>query len=124
MISGILTLLIIIGGVFLLSRKGGQDQSTLPQPTTYEYYWSQTCPHCAVVNEFMSTWEGKDKIKLDKYDVNETKENTLRLLDRGTYCNYPRQELGVPFLVTPDGLCFAGDEAIINHLKNLDLINK
>ena len=120
-VSGVLTFAILIGGVLLLSKKDETTKAILPPPTIYEYYWSKTCPHCAKVNEFMSTWEGKDKIEITKYEVNETKENASRFVDRGTYCHYPRQELGVPFLVTPGGLCLAGDEPIINHFRSLNL---
>jgi len=120
-ISALLTFVILIGGVFLLSRKSVQDTPTLPEPISYEYYWSETCPHCANVNDFMNSWNGTDKIKIDKYEVDTSAINRQRLLARGTYCNYPQQEIGVPFLVTPDGLCFSGDQPIINYFKNLNL---
>lgn len=91
-------------------------------PPSYEYFWSVSCPHCANVQEFVDGWVGKDKIQIDKFEVNESFENKKKFLDRGTFCQIPRNELGVPLLVTPESPpCLFGDEPIIEYLKNLDI---
>ena len=121
---GILTVLIVIGGIFISSTKqesSNQSQEALVPPTNHEYYWSETCPHCANVAEFMESWEGKDKFQMQKFEVNQSRDNALKFYQRGIYCQISRDNLGVPLLVTPGGECFSGDEPIIQYLKDLDL---
>lgn len=89
-------------------------------PSSYEYFWGTTCPQCAVVAEFLEIWEGKDKILMEKYEVNESKANRDKFVERGRFCNIPLNQLGVPLLVTPEGKCFLGDEPIINFFKELN----
>ena len=117
----IATILILSGGVFFFSKNQSVDGGSLPAPTSYEYYWSKTCPHCAKVQEFMDTWEGRDKIQMEKYEINESKENQQRFLQRGKDCKIPRSQMGVPLLLTPKGVCLSGDEPIIQHFKDLGI---
>jgi hypothetical protein len=120
----VISIIILTGGVFLLTREGGENQvlGTVEPPETSQYFWSETCPHCANVAEFMETWEGKDKFEMKKYEVNESSENTTLFLKSGTQiCNIPRNKLGVPLLITPEAECFSGDTPIIDYLKNLEL---
>lgn len=119
---GILTVLIIFGGVFLLSGKDTNGQNTTSLPSHDIYFWSQTCPHCANVAEFMDSWDGKDKLELEKIEINESRQNTQLFIQTGTkICNIAQNQLGFPLLVTPDGVCYNGDEQIIDYLKSLNL---
>ena len=43
------------------------------------------------------------------------------MTERAKICEIKSSEMGVPFLVTPEGKCFAGDQSIIEHFKNLSL---
>lgn len=116
------TILILLGGVYLLTRNNeGESNSTDILPSYHQYFWSKTCPHCTNVAEFINTWEGKDVFEMEKIEVNESRENSLIFLDRGTkICKIPRSTLGVPLLVTPEGKCFTGDTLIIEYLKSLE----
>ena len=120
-VSIVATVIVIVGGVFLFSRGESQvpNQLSLEAPTSYEYYWSVTCPHCKNVNDFMVGWDGKDKIKIDKYEINESTENRDRFVARGELCEIPRSRLGVPLLITLKGVCLNGDTPIIEHFKGL-----
>lgn len=118
-IAGLVTLLIIVGGVFIFSGNKTSD-NPLVLPSNLEYYWLETCPHCKNVQDFMSTWEKKDQIKIDKLEVQINRQNGQKLLSVGKYCKIDSQSLGaVPLLFTPEGKCFLGDEPIINYLKTL-----
>ena len=114
------TLIIIVGGVFLFSKQTSQTQAT-PLPSSYEYFWGEGCPHCANVEDFFSTWEGRDKVSIDKKEVWKDKKNALLMRERAIYCKLPLNDLGVPFLFTPEGECIGGDEAIIEFFKGLKL---
>ncbi len=118
----------IIGVLIVLATGIGfwafTQKTTTPSPLTgYEYFWGDGCPHCTVVEEFLSTWDGRDKIKIEKKEVWKNTANSRVLGARAASCNIPQNELGVPLLVTPEGQCIVGDQPIIEHLKNLN-VNK
>jgi glutaredoxin len=91
----------------------------IPKIDGYEYYWGDGCPHCKIVAEFMETWDGKDKFKITKYEVWNNTKNAAQMNERAKACNVVRSEMGVPFLVTPEGKCLTGDQPIINLFKSL-----
>lgn len=112
------TLVIVIAGVFFTSK---DNSTSLPLPTSYEYFWGDGCPHCATVQEFFDTWDKKDKVSIDKKEVWSNKENALLMRERASYCHLPLSSLAVPFLFTPEGKCISGDQPIINLFKSLNL---
>lgn len=117
-IIGIITLFIIIGGVFVFSKN--EPQKNISLPSNLEYFWLEGCPHCKNVEDFINTWEKKDQIIIDKKESQIDRQNGLRLIEVGKYCNLDTQSLGaVPFLFTPEGKCFLGDEPIIDFLNTL-----
>jgi glutaredoxin len=114
-----LTVLVFLGGLFLFSKE--EPAKAIPLPSSYEYFWGEGCPHCANVEEFLSNWENKDKVSIDKKEVWKDRQNAALMRERAEYCNLPLDSLGVPFLFTPEGRCIGGDEAIIEHFKGLSL---
>jgi glutaredoxin-related protein len=118
-IAVVVTLAVIVGGVLLFSRNSISSQT--PSPTAYEYFYGNGCPHCANVNEFLSTWDGLNKINLEKKEVYSNNQNAEVMATRAASCGIVKSELGVPFLYTPDGKCLMGDQPIIDYFKNLEL---
>ena len=116
-ITIIVTLLIIVGGIFLFSKDG--ENQTSPLPSSYEYFWGDGCSHCANVQAFFDSWDKKDKIQVDKKEVWNNKQNALLMRERANYCHLSQNSLAVPFLFTPQGQCITGDEPIINFFKDL-----
>ena len=115
----LVVILVIIGGLFLNEvKKEGSLKST--PITTHEYFWSETCPHCAKVTEFMDSWDKKDQFEVQKFEVSRSATNATLLVRRGTACGISQKELGVPLLVTPQGQCIIGDEPIIEYLNKLE----
>lgn len=121
LITGLVTLIIIVGGIFLLSRPQNNSPIPSPNPNAYEYFWGDGCPHCAKVEEFFSSWDKKDKVNIDKKEVWENPANARIMAERAKSCNIPANELGVPLLYTPDGKCLIGDTPIIDFFKNIPL---
>lgn len=113
-----ITLLIIIGGVFLFSKNSSSTSPTFP-PATYEYFWGDGCPHCKNVQSFMDTWDKKDQINISKLEVWYNKSNAKLMQDRIKSCNLTPSQMGVPLLVTPEGKCLIGDTPIIDLFKSL-----
>lgn len=123
-ISGVVFFLVLIGGVFLFSKDNDANSdlastSTLPAPSTYEYYWSETCPHCKKVAEFRETWENNDKLQMEEYEIDNSADNRRRFIERGNFCKIDRRQMGVPLLITPEGVCYTGDVVIIDYFKNM-----
>ena len=124
LITLLATLAIIIGGAFLLSKKEAPDSTNLPLPSSYEYFWGDGCPHCAEVQEFFDSWEGKDKIDIQKYEVWSSRENAQRLRKRAVSCGFQSNKIGVPLLFTPEGKCISGDKPIIDFFKQIEIDEK
>lgn len=119
-IAIIVTILILGGGAYLLTKP--QKPVDVPQreANVYEYFWGNGCPHCKVVQDFFDSWDKKDTIKLTKYEVWYDKANEKIMENRYNSCSErPQGQMKVPFMITPDGECLVGDEPIINLFKSL-----
>ena len=109
-----------MGGIFIFSKQDSPEESTPPpNPTGYEYFWGQGCSHCAEVDEFLSTWEDKDKLELEKKEVYSNRANASLMRQRANACGLPSNQVGVPFLFTPEGECLTGDTPIIDFFENM-----
>lgn len=115
------TIIIIIGGVLLFSnssKDASETTSNIPSDS-YFYFYGQGCTHCKNVEDFMNSWEKKDSINLTKLEVWYNKNNANIFAGEAEKCGVSKNDLAVPFLVTPDGKCMMGDTPIIDHFKNL-----
>ena len=119
-ITILITITIFIGGVLLLSKEP-KSEDILSSPNGYEYYWGDGCPHCTNVEDFFSSWDKKDQVKITKYEVWNNTNNAKRMEQRAITCGIKPQGMGVPLLFTPDGKCFDGDESIIGYFKSLSI---
>ena len=121
LLVGFVSILIIIGGVLIFSNNSTDNPETTspPLPDSYEYYWGEGCPHCANVEEFLSTWENRDKVQIDKKEVYNNQDNIGLFKSRAEFCKLPNNQVGVPFLFTPEGECVVGDTPIINLFKQI-----
>ena len=113
----VITIVIMFGGVFLLS--GSSNEDVPPLFDGYEYFWGDGCPHCAKVAEFFDSWENYDKITISKKEVWNNPADSRLMNQRAKVCEIPPAEVGVPLLVLPDGSCITGDTPIIDHFSNL-----
>lgn len=119
-IAVILTVVIMVGGVFLLSkRQDSNSPSSYPLPTNFTFYWGNGCPHCKNVEDFISSWNKKETVKIDRKEVWNNAANAREMQARYEYCKTPPSQMGVPLLFTPDGKCYSGDTPVIDYLKNL-----
>jgi hypothetical protein len=109
------TVLLIGGGIKLLSK----PEVALPSPSSYELYVGEGCPHCKIVEDFLSSWAGKDTIKVEEREVWYNRENAKILQARAKTCGINPSKMGVPFMVTPEEKCIDGDQPIIEHFKSL-----
>lgn len=118
----IAVIVVLLGAYFFLLSKSSNTSNISPSstsPDTMTYFWSETCPHCKNVANFLSTWPNADKLKLDKKEVSKNQANGLLLSQKAAQCGLPSDQVGVPFLVTLDNKCITGDEPVIEYFKSL-----
>jgi glutaredoxin-related protein len=124
-----IALVLVCGFLLLVTNKTQEKPETLSSTTqaaeeektsdSYEYFWSASCPHCANVEKFLSSWSNKDKLDLQKFEVSSSLSNSQNLVQRAQSCGIAQSQIGVPFLYTPNGECIIGDSPIIEFFNSL-----
>jgi hypothetical protein len=119
-VIGIITVVLLLGGVFLVTRPKKPVELPPYDPAKLIYFWGNGCPHCANVDEFINGWENKDKLEVQKFEVwyNNSNQALMSKL-AAEKCDLKPQGMSVPLLIKPDGSCLNGDEPIIEYYKSL-----
>jgi hypothetical protein len=81
-------------------------------------FYGQGCPHCKIVDDFISQNQIENEVKFTKLEVWYNKENQIVLGEVVTKCGIKADTVGVPFLYDGKDKCYIGDETIINFFKN------
>jgi hypothetical protein len=122
--------IIIIAGLLVLASAAAfivasfQGQKSAPtgknNPSSeLILFYSKTCPHCLKVEEFMTQNKIEEKIKIDKKEVSENRDNSFLLGEKAKKCGLNASSLGVPFLWNGStGQCLIGDADIIKFFQN------
>ena len=112
-----LLVLIVVGFVLYLAwPRTAQTPAPTESNENLIFYYGDSCPHCAIVEEFLLQEKVEEKIKLTKKEVYKNTANTNELVEKAKACNLDTKNLGVPFL-WDSGSCYLGDQDIINILK-------
>jgi len=129
MIKKIFPVLVIIGILvtfyFLTSKN---PDSILPTPTPVPtptsnlvLFYGTTCPHCKVVEEFISTNKIDQKLTISQLEVYDNKSNAVVFSDMvKKICpdQLTPQGLPVPFLIDQENnKCLLGDTTITSYLS-------
>lgn len=103
----IAALLFIVGLIVVLVKN---------QPKQILFY-SNTCPHCQIVDEYIKTNKVKDYLVFQELEVSTNPINGQLLAKKAKTCGLPQDNLGVPFFF--DGAnCYLGDEDIIKYFSD------
>ena len=79
-------------------------------------FYGDGCPHCALVEEYMSQNDVEAKVPFVQKEVYYNKQNASELAEKAAACGIPTNSIGVPFLW--DGAaCLVGDQPIIDFFK-------
>jgi hypothetical protein len=81
-------------------------------------FYGQGCPHCKIVDDFITQNKVEDKVKVTKLEVWYDKNNQIILGEVVRKCGEKSDTVGVPFLYDGKGKCYIGDQDTINFLKN------
>lgn len=79
-------------------------------------YYSEECPHCKIVEEFISQNNIQNKISFIRKEVSANQINAEEMAEKAKICGIPVDSIGVPFL-WDGGKCFIGDQPIIDFFK-------
>lgn len=82
-------------------------------------FYGEGCPHCKVVDDFVSQNKIEDKVKFIKLEVWHNADNQEILSQVATQkCGITSTKIGVPFLFDGNNKCYIGDVDVISFLKN------
>jgi len=80
-------------------------------------FYGDGCPHCAIVEEYISQNGMDAKVNFAKKEVYYNKQNADELVAKAQTCGMPTDSIGVPFLW--DGSkCLVGDQDIIEFFNS------
>ena len=108
----------ILGIVVLNTNKKSQTQNTetVFATSSIVLFYGDGCPHCALVEKFVSENDIEAKVPFTKKEVYYNKQNANELTEKAKICGMPTDSIGVPFLW--DGSkCLVGDQPIIDFFK-------
>ena len=104
-------LVLVTGALLIRILKTGNK---VPEKTIL--FYSENCPYCQQVNEFIAKNKIKEKISIIEKEVKTNQENSRQLSNVAVSCNLGKEKILVPFLYV-DKRCFVGAQDIINYLK-------
>ncbi|MFA6185038.1 MAG: hypothetical protein WCT51_00990 [Candidatus Shapirobacteria bacterium] len=124
MIKKIITALIIIAiliGFYLLTSKKPESITSTETPTSdYILFYGITCPHCKIVEEFISTNQIDQKLKISQLEVYENESNKTifsKIVQQICPDQINNGGLPVPFLIDQkEKKCTTGDTPITEYL--------
>ncbi len=80
------------------------------------FFYSDTCPHCKIVEDYMAANSVEDSLAFRKLEVRNNADNANMLVCRAQKCGIKDDDIGVP-LFWDGKTCIMGDEPIINYFK-------
>ena len=105
----IVVIFIVIAMVLIISSKKHETSEKI-------LFFGSTCPHCKIVEKFITDNNIKSKIAFSELEVYENTANQKVLVEKAKICGIDQNAIGVPMFW--DGkACLTGDEPIINYFK-------
>ena len=106
-------LIALFGTLFLVYQTTQSSLSTTSSVTldkdAFIYFYGNTCPHCAELNEWLKETGIEKKVKFEKREVYQNKANANLMEQAAQICNLDTTQLGVPF-VYDNGKCYIGSD--------------
>jgi len=81
------------------------------------YYGSDSCPHCAKVQEYMDANDLWNKLAVEKKEIYKDQSNSLEFFNHAEKCGLVKDgSAAIPLLWTGE-TCVSGDVDIIEYFK-------
>lgn len=114
--------LLIVFIVFLSACSSAPVQPPVKKVVTVPpgkiLFFSKTCPHCAVVEQYISENNVQKKVYFVKRDITSDSEAYDLMPVIGQRCGIVESNLGVP-LFWDGNKCYSGSDDIINYFNSL-----
>jgi hypothetical protein len=110
---------VAIAGLFWAWQLGVFSNSAVPVsiPDGIILFYGEDCPHCKIVDDFVSENKIEEKVQFSHLEVWYSKDNQNILTQVVQKCNIQTNQVGVPFLYDGEN-CYIGDVDVINFFKN------
>ncbi|MFA6919406.1 MAG: hypothetical protein WC244_04875 [Patescibacteria group bacterium] len=106
-------IVIIAIGAIIFWPKGGAGNSDII------LYYSLTCPHCEVVENFITQNNITEKVSFQNKEVSENQDNAIELMTKAQKCSIATDSIGVPFLWDGENSkCIVGEPDITQFFKD------
>jgi glutaredoxin len=109
---------ILVISVLAVISSNKQKETLLLNNDTIIFYYGITCPHCKIVEQYISDNNINAKLDIIKKEVYENRTNAVELQRTAAVCEIASDEIGVPFMYY-DSSCYVGDSDVIELLKRL-----
>ena len=106
-----------------LAHEKNIEQSTPAQEQNPDakivLYYSNQCPHCKNVEEYIAQNDVENKIEFAQKEVGDNRTNANEMIGKATLCNIQDKSLGIPFLWDGENgdKCLMGDKDIIEYFE-------
>lgn len=122
MIKKLIIFLIIIAVLFGFYKITSKPPADLVIANgDYILFYGSTCPHCKVVEEYISQNQTNQKLKIDQLEIYENENNKnffVKTIQQTCPDQLESNGISVPFLIDiKNKQCLLGDTPIINYLS-------
>ena len=110
--------LAVIATLFFISNNITGNVVNLPaDDSAIILYYSFTCPHCKIVEDFIKENDIESKLNITQKEVSMNEENAKELIAIGNYYKLQAGYIGAVPLLYANQKYYLGDVDIINFLK-------
>lgn len=113
----IVVALVIIGGSFFWKSRSSSTVTPVTIPTGIVLYFGDTCPHCKIVEQFLTDNKIAEKVTFQQKEVYNNQANAKELAAVAKKCNLATDTIGVPF-IWDGNACIQGQEPAISFFKD------
>ena len=106
---------LVLALLFIISLNPAVNEDELPKGVIF--YYGETCPHCKIVEEFMTGNNVSSKMNITMKESFGNLVNADELIKVGKYCKLAGKNLGAVPLIYSEGKCYLGDVESIDFLK-------
>lgn len=115
-------ILILAGILAAIYFTGGFKPKTVPNANGIILFYGDGCPHCALLDKWITDNGVEEKIDFAKLEVYNNQANQKLLVEKATACGIATDSIGVPFLWTGTE-CLVGDEPIEQFFQQMINLN-
>ncbi len=117
----VIIIIVVVVGVGFWALQSGiftpPSVAPLPIPEETILFYGDGCPHCKVVDDFISENQIEDKVSFTRLEVWYNKDNQNIISQVAQKCNIALDQVGVP-LLWDGSSCYVGQDDVIDFFKN------